>query len=127
LKEPQQRRLVTASGDNPAVIRADRHRIDLVLVAAQNHGVSRRIFGKLRNDLRDKYVMNALTWDDLYALQLAMLPLYPEAQLRTKAGSLRDAFYGAAPKHLIETYEKTSPPSLGGKNTNYEATLAGVG
>ena len=39
LKEPEPRRLVNASGDNPAVIRADRHRIDLALVAAQNHGV----------------------------------------------------------------------------------------
>ena len=29
----------------PAAIRADRHRIDLPVVTAQNHGVSRRIFG----------------------------------------------------------------------------------
>jgi hypothetical protein len=44
LKEPEPRGLVIAAGDEPAVIRADRHRLDRVLVGAQNHGVSSRIF-----------------------------------------------------------------------------------
>ena len=41
---PQPRRLVIAAGHNPAVIRADRHRSDPPMVAAQNDRVSRRIF-----------------------------------------------------------------------------------
>jgi len=43
--EPEPRRIVTAAGDNPAAIRADRHRSDLLFVAAQNDRISRRIYG----------------------------------------------------------------------------------
>jgi hypothetical protein len=42
LKEPEPRRLVPASGDKRAAIRADRHRKDPSIVA-QHHGVSSRI------------------------------------------------------------------------------------
>lgn len=44
LKEPEPRRFIKAAGDNPAVFRADRHRVDRAIVAAQNHEVGSRIF-----------------------------------------------------------------------------------
>ena len=44
LEGAQPRRLVLASGDNPVVIRADRHSIDQAIVATQNERISRRIF-----------------------------------------------------------------------------------
>jgi hypothetical protein len=79
--------------------------------------------GALRDTLRQKYDENSLTWDDLYGFQIALLPLYRAEELRTKRASLKDTFYKSAPKHFIDSYERTSPPPLTG-DTNYDAALA---
>jgi hypothetical protein len=65
---------------------------------------------------------NELTWDQFYALQLMMLPMYPEAELRGKRATLRDQFYLRAPQHLIAMYEKSAPPALD-PATSYSAVL----
>jgi hypothetical protein len=77
----------------------------------------------LRNTLRQNYDANTLTWDELYGFQVALLPLYPSEELRTKRASLKDSFYKSASKHSIESYERTSPPPLTG-DTKYDASLA---
>jgi hypothetical protein len=81
---------------------------------------------KLVEELGDKYSADpcTLTWDDLYGLQKAMLRLYLPEELRMKRAGLRDSFYQRVSQHLIDTYERTSPPSLSAKDSNYEADLA---
>jgi hypothetical protein len=79
--------------------------------------------GALRDQLVQKYAADSLTWDDLYGFQIALLPLYPPDELRTKRASLKDAFYKSAPQHSIESYERTQPPPLAG-DTQYNAALA---
>jgi hypothetical protein len=77
----------------------------------------------LRNALTEKFAADALTWDDLYGFQLALLPLYPPEELRTKRAALKDYFYKLASQHSIESYERTSPPGLSGQ-VQYDAALA---
>jgi hypothetical protein len=72
---------------------------------------------------RHKYDAGTLTWDDLHGFQVALLPLYPSEELRTKRASLMDSFYRSASKHSTEIYERTSPPPLAG-DTKYDAALA---
>jgi hypothetical protein len=77
----------------------------------------------LRNTLTEKYAADALTWDDLYGFQVALLPLYPPEELRMKRAALKDYFYKSASQHAIESYERTSPPALSG-DVQYYAALA---
>lgn len=79
--------------------------------------------GTLRDELLTKYRNESLTWDDLYGFQIALLPLYPADELRARRASLKDRFYQTAPKHSIDSYEKTQPPPLAG-DTQYAAALA---
>jgi len=60
-----------------------------------------------------KFANKQLTWDDYYELQMLMLPLYPEHELRGKHASLRDQFNVQASPHFITMYEKSAPPALG--------------
>jgi hypothetical protein len=79
--------------------------------------------GSLRDKLRQKYEAGSLTWDDLYGFQIALLPLYPQEELRVRRSSLKDKFYQTASKHSVESYERTSPPPLAGA-LDYQALLA---
>jgi hypothetical protein len=91
--------------------------------AGQASSAYQKHVAELRNTLPQKYDANSLTWDELYGFQIAMLGLYPPAELRTKRASLKDYFYKLAPKRSIESYERTSPPPLTG-DTKYEDALA---
>jgi hypothetical protein len=93
------------------------------LATDQACSVYRTHVAGLRNTLRQRYGANDLTWDDLYGFQVALLPLYPSAELRTKRASLKDAFYKSASKNSTENYERTSPPPLAA-DTQYDAALA---
>jgi hypothetical protein len=79
--------------------------------------------GELIEQMQQDFAAGHLTWDQLYGLQLMLLPMLPEDELRARQAILRDAYYQRAPKHQIAVYEKSGPPGLG-KTEPYPAALA---
>jgi hypothetical protein len=78
---------ITDLAADPAVIRADRHRFDCSIVAAQNYRVSRRIFS-LKSQRRAVLSSLPVTTQRLSGL-IATALIQPSWPRRTTANSLR--------------------------------------